>query len=225
MRRVTSGFEILAVGRLEVNMSLSSKPKQNRNIHVVLLDGRDLVEGTEDLIKSGESTLSPDYESTKVTTRSELEEVEPLDVNELYTRDVAESLHDTLILAVNNERSTALTVPAVPHLALASTELAGVGNFDNVGVSLERLQESDSLLGLGERLGGARNDERNFLDLFDTVATSEDEGGKGRGGEGRDDSEAALVPVNFDVPLAPGFCGSKHAPATAHVTEGSLEIS
>jgi len=41
-------------------------------------------------------------------------------------------------------------------------------------VRVEALEESDGLLCLGERLGGILNNERNFLDVLDAVATGED---------------------------------------------------
>jgi len=188
---------------------------------VLLVEGL-LVEGAEDIVEEGEGTLGPDDEATEVTTRGELEEVQAADVDELNTGKVAESLDDTLVLVVDNKRTTALAVAAVPELALASTELAGVGNLDDIGVGLEGLEEGDGLLGLGEGLDVGGDNEGNLLDLLDAVTTGEDEGGEGRGGKGRDNSEAALVLVNLDVPLAPGLGGSEHASTTAHVTEGSL---
>lgn len=184
----------------------------------------DFVECSKDLIESTESTLSPDNEATEVTTRSELEEVEPPYIDELNTRNIAEGFDDTLILVVNNKRATALTVPAVPEFALSSTELARVGDLDDIRVSFEGLQESNSLLGLGERFGGARYNKRNFLDLFDAVATGEDEGRESGSGESGYNSEAALILIDLDVPLAPGFGGCEHASSTAHVTESSLNF-
>ena len=192
------------------------------HVHVVLLvDGR-LVKGTEDLVKEGEGTLGPDDEAAEVTTGRELEEVESPDVDELNTRDVAERLDDALVLVIDDKRAAALAVTAVPELALARTELAGVGHLDNVRVRLEALEESDSLLGLGERLGLAGDDEGDLLDLLDAVATGQDERRESGRSEGGDDGEAALVLVHLDVPLAPGLGRREHATTTAHVTERGL---
>ena len=190
--------------------------------HVVLLEGGCLVEGTEDLIQEAERTLSPDDETAKVATGRELEKVEAADVDELNTGEVAERLDDALVLVVDDKRATALAVTAVPELARARAELAGVGHLDNVRVRLEALEESDSLLGLGERLSLAGDDEGDLLDLLDAVATGQDERRESGRSKGGDDSEAALVLVDLDVPLAPGLGGGEHATATAHVTEGSL---
>jgi hypothetical protein len=185
---------------------------------------RGLVEGAEDIVEEGEGTLGPDDESAEMSTGGELEEVEAANVDKLNTGEVAEGLDDTVILVVNNEGTTALTVAAVPELTLAGTELARVGDLDDVSVGLQGLEKSDGLLGLLEGLDIGGDDEWNLLDLLDAVATSEDEGRKSRSGESGDDGETALVLVDLDVPLAPGLGGSEHTTAPAHVTEGSLRI-
>ena len=192
------------------------------HVHVVLLVARSLVEGTEDLVKEAESTLGPDDEAAEVTARRELEEVEAANVDELDTGEVAERLDDAVVLVVDDEGTTALAVTAVPQLALARAELARVRDLDDVGVRLEGLEESDRLLGLGEALSRVGDDAGNLLNLLDAMTAGEDEGREGRGGERRDNGEAALVLVHRDVPLAPGLGGREHATATAHVTERGL---
>ena len=189
---------------------------------VVFLEDRGLVEGAEDIVAEGEGALGPDDESAEMSTRGELEEVEATNVDKLNTGEVAERFDDTVVLVVDNKRTTALTVATVPELAVASTELAGVGDLDDIGVGLQGLEESDSLLGLLERLDIRRDDERNLLDLLDAVATSEDKGRESRSSEGGDDGETALVLVDLDMPLAPGLGGGEHTTTPAHVTEGSL---
>ena len=193
-----------------------------RGQNVVLLVGGNLVKGAEDFIKKTKGGLSPDNEAADVTTRGQLKEVEPAHVDEFNTGKIAESLHDALILAINNERAASLTVAAVAELSLSSTELARVGDLDDIRVSLEGLEEGDSLLCLGEGFNGRLDNKRNLLNLLDAVAAGENKGGKGRSSEGRHNSETALVLVNFDVPLAPGFGRGEHTTTTAHVTEGSL---
>lgn len=193
------------------------------SLQVVFLVDRCLLSGAVDLVEESESTLSPDNKATEMATRSELEKVQSADIDELNTGQVAECLDDTVVLVVDNERTTALAVSAVPEFSFTSTELAGVGDLDDISVGVEVLEESDGLLCLGVRLGGVVDDERNFLDLLDAVTTSKDEGRKGRGSKGRNNGETALVLVDLDVPFAPGLGRRKHASTTAHVTEGSLE--
>jgi len=189
---------------------------------IVLLVDSDLVECAVNFIKEGKRTLCPDNEPTKVTTRSKLEKVESPDVHELNTGEVTECLDDTVVLVVNNKGTTALTVPTVPELALAGTQLAGVGDLDDVDVCVERFEEGDSFFCLLEGLGSRGDDEGDFLDLLDAVATGKDEGGDCGRGESGDGGETALVLVDLDVPFAPGLGGRKHTSATAHVSECSL---
>ena len=158
-----------------------------------------------------------------MSTRSELKEIQSPHVDELDTGQVAESLDDAVIFVVDHKGTAALTVSAVPELSFASTEFTRVGDLDDVGVCVEALEESDGLLRLGEGLGGALNNERDFLDVLDAVATGQDQGGQGGGSESRNNSEAALVLVHLDVPFAPGLGGCEHTSTTAHVTKGSLK--
>jgi hypothetical protein len=189
---------------------------------VILLVRRGLVEGSEDFVKETESTLSPDDETTKVATGSELENVQPPDVDDLNTWQVTERLDDSVILIVDNERTTALTMSTVPELPLSGTEFTRVGNLDNIGVSLEGLEEGDGILGLLGSLNRRRDYKGNFLNLLNTVATSENKGRDGGSSQGRNNSKTALVLIDLDVPLTPGFGGGEHATTTAHVTEGGL---
>jgi hypothetical protein len=157
-----------------------------------------------------------------VTTGGEAEEVEGADVGGLDTGKVAESLDDTLVLVVDDQGTATLAVLAVAGLTLTGADLLRGDDLGNVGVSLEALESGDGLLGLLDRLDGGGNDEGDLGDTLDAVTAGEDEGGEGSGGNSRDDSEALLVLVDLDVPLAPDLGGREHATATAHVTEGSL---
>jgi hypothetical protein len=186
------------------------------------MQGR-LLECTINFIKQTEGTLSPDNEAAEMATRSELKEIQSPHVDELNAGQVAESLDNAVVLVIDNKGTTALTMSAVPELSFASTEFTRVGDLDDVGVRVEALEESDGLLCLGERLGGIFNNERNFLDVLDAVATGKDQGGQGRGSESRDNGEAALVLVHLDVPFAPGLGGGEHTSTAAHVAEGSLK--
>ena len=57
-----------------------------------------------------------------MTTRSNLKEIEPVDVDERDTRDITEGLGDTIVLVVDDDGATALDAAPVPHLTLASSE-------------------------------------------------------------------------------------------------------
>jgi hypothetical protein len=189
---------------------------------VVTLEGGNLVEGAVDLIKESEGRLSPDDEAAKVATRCKLEEVQSSNIDQLDTRQVAECLHQALVLTVDNKGSTALTVATVAELTLTSAKLAGSGDFDNIIVGTKGLEESNGLLGLGVGLDSGGYNKGNLVNVLDAMSTSKDKGRKGRSSKGGNDSETALVLVDLDVPLAPGLGGSEHTSTTAHVTEGSL---
>ena len=193
-----------------------------RREDVVLLVRRRLVERAEHLVEQSKRALSPDDETAEVAARCELEKVEAAHVDEFDAGKVAERADDALVLVVDDKRAAALAVAPVAQLALTRAELARVRDLDDVGVRLERLEESNGFLGLSEALGLSGDDEGNLLDLLDAVAAGEDERGEGGRGERRDDGEAALVLVHLDVPLAPGLRRREHATATAHVAEGSL---
>lgn len=191
-------------------------------LHVILFVGRRGVKGSKDLVEKGERRLCPDDEAAKMTTGGELEEVESLDVGKFDTGEVAEGLYDAIVFVVDDEGAAALAVATVAHLTLSGAKFARVGDLDDVGVGVDALQEGDSLLGLLQGFDVGRDDERDLGDLFDAVTTGKNEGREGRGSERGDGSEATLVLVYFDVPLAPSFGGGEHATTTAHVTKGGL---
>jgi hypothetical protein len=190
--------------------------------NIVLLEGSRGLVGTVELVEKSESASGPDDETTNVTTGSELKQVQVADVDNLNTGKVAESLGDTIVLTIDNEGSTALTVAAVTDLTNTSTELARVGNLNDISVGVEGLEKSNSFLGLGESLNLVGNDKRNFLDLLNAVTAGQHKGGKCRSSQSRNGSESLLVLVDMHVPLAPGLGRSEHTTRSAHVTKSGL---
>lgn len=173
-------------------------------------------------VEGGNGGFGPDDESTDVTSRSELEEVQRLDGTSLDTWNVLECSNDSFILGVNDQRSPSLPVPPVPQLSFSSPDLSRVGDLGDVGVSGNGLQKLDGSSGLLGRLDGRRNDEGTFLDLFDSVTSSEDEGWESRCSESRSDGVSLLVLVDLDVPFPPSLGRGKHSTTSAHVSESSL---
>lgn len=178
--------------------------------------------GRVDVVQGVHGSLGPDDESTHVATGGQLEQVQVLDVAGLDSRNVSESLDEALVIVVNDQRSSSLPVSPVPHLSLSGSQLSRVGNLDDVGVGLDGLQELDGGLGLVEGLGGVRDDEGNLLDLFDTVASGENERGQGGSSQSRSDGVSSLVLVDLYVPLPPRLGRGEHSTASAHVTERGL---
>lgn len=194
----------------------------------VLLEGRGLGGGAVDLVKGLESGRGPDDETAEVTTRGELEEVHGEDGASLNTGDVAEGSNELLaILAgvVDNEGTTALAVAAVSQLTLTGAELLGSLDLLEVSTGTDGLEEGDGSGGLGDggvAEGGRVDDKRNLRNGGDLVTTGHQEGGGGRGSNGRGGSETLLAKVDLLLPLAPDLGGGEHATGTAHVTEGGL---
>jgi hypothetical protein len=115
-----------------------------------------------------------------MSTRGELEEVKTTNVNEFKTGQVTESLDETVIFVVDDKGTTTLSVTTVTELTLTGTELTRVGDLDDIRVSVQRLEESNGFLGLGQLLNGVSNNKRNFLNLLNTMTTSHNQRGESR---------------------------------------------
>lgn len=170
--------------------------------------------GGVDVVKLGDGRLSPDDEAADVTTGGELKQVQGVDTAGLNTGKVLERTDEAIVLAVDDKGTTALAVAPVPHLTLTGTDLARVGNLLDIGVGADGLEEVNRGLGLGDRLGGGGDNEGNLLNLLDAVTAGEDQRRNGGGSQSRGNSEALLVLVDLDVPLAPDLEGREHARTT-----------
>ena len=73
--------------------------------------------------------------------------------------------------------------------------------------------------------GGGLNNKRDFRNILDSVSSGSDEGGEGRGSQGRDGGESSFVSVDMSVPSSPGLGWGKSSTTSAHVTESSLSGS
>lgn len=177
----------------------------------------------EDVVEGGEGLLSPDDEATDVTSGGELEEVETVNVGDLEAGNVAEGGAEVLTSVGDEEGTTALDEAAVAGLTLTGTETTRGLDALNISIGVDGLEDLSGLLGLGDSSEIGRSDnEGDLSDLSDAVTTSHNESRDGRGGESRDDGEAALSLVHATMPAAPDLSGSEHTSTTAHVTEGSL---
>lgn len=175
-----------------------------------------------DLVKGGNGRLGPDDESSDVSSRSQLEQVELVNGAGLDSGNVLESSDNSLILGVNDQRTSSLSVSSVSHLSLSSSDLSRVGDLGDIGVSRDSLQELNGSLGLGGGLDGGRDDEGDLLDLLDSVTSSKDQRGESRSSNGGSDGVSLLVLVDLDVPLSPGLGRGEHSTTSAHVTESGL---
>ena len=178
-----------------------------------------------DLVEGVEGSLGPDAESSHVASRSELEKVQAVDAAKLDTRQVTEGKLNSVVLGVDDKRSTTHGVSAVTHLTLTGTDLLGVSGLLDI---IEGTDSREDILGGRGLLGGfdgGVQDKRNFRDFIDNVSTGHDKGRDGRSGQSRGNGVSLLSDVDLLVPLAPGLGRSEHASSTAHVSEGSLSGS
>ena len=183
-----------------------------------LLHGGGAGEGPEDGVQLVESRLSPDTESTQVTSGGELQQVQAVNRHKLDTRKIAESPQHGGLLVVDDQRTLALDVPPVPQLSLSGADLLGVLDLLNISVGTEGLQDLDGELGLVNVLDRlAADNQRDFLDLFHTVPTSHDQRGESRSSQSRANSNTALVQVGLARPSAPDLGRGEHTSTAAHL--------
>jgi hypothetical protein len=189
---------------------------------VVLLGGGGTSPRTPGIVEVLEGRTSPDDETTQVTTRSKLKEIQTVNMAEFDTRQVAEGAGDTLILLVDDQRTTSHDVTTTTELTLTSTELLRVANLFDISRGADSLEKLVGDLGLGDGLSGIIDDQGNFRELFNTVTTGQNERGNGGGSESRGNGITLLVRVDLSVPTSPDLGGGEHATFTAHVTESTL---
>jgi len=157
-----------------------------------------------------------------VSSRGELEKVQAANLDEVDTGEVAEGLHDAVILVVDHKGTTTQNMATVAELSLTAAELARASRLLDIFVGTDRLQGGNGLLGLVERLGRVVNNARDLLDLSDGVSTGHHKGREGRSSQSRGDGVTLLVGVDLLVPLAPSLGRGEHATLAAHVSEGGL---
>ena len=139
----------------------------------ILLDIRLLGQSSEDTVQLLKGRLRPDDKTSQVPARRQLEQVQAIHAGDLNSRNVAESLLNTVVATVDDEWPLALYVAAIPHLALATANLLGFLGVLDVIESFHGLEESDSILSLSDALDLVSHDKRNFLELADAVTTSQ----------------------------------------------------
>jgi len=112
------------------------------------------------------------------------QEVEARDTAKLNSGNVSESLEQRSLLVIDDQRTTSLNITPVPQFTLTSTNLFGVDDLLDIGISVQSLQKSDGGLGLLQINDGfVRDDQRNLGDLFDSMSSGENKGSRSSGGK------------------------------------------
>merc|ERR1719348_1752641 len=181
-----------------------------------------LAPGAVQTIQLLEGCFGPDAESANMTSRSQLQEVEVVNLDGVNSRDVPECLGQTLILIIDDKRSSLLDVTSVSQLTLTGSHTSGGVHLGNIIPGLVTSEEHDSLLSLLKSLDLVGHNKRNLADAIDDVTLSHDQSGDPSGGNGGAHGVPLLGDIDLPVPPSPGLGGGEHTTSTAHVTESSL---
>jgi len=158
-------------GQIGVGESNSRKTESNLEFGGRLVGSIQAVE----LLESG---FGPDDEASEMSSGSELEKVQSMNIQEIDTRDVTKGLYERSIFFKDDQWSSPFDIASVPHFTPTSTDLLRVNDLLNVGVGLQSLQDGDSLFGLLDIDDGVvGDDERDFGDPVDSVSASENKSG------------------------------------------------
>lgn len=119
------------------------------SVHLIsLLVERLFSVGSEQIIKGIESTLGPDDESSELTTRGQLEEVHSVNVTEINSGNISESLyHLDVIIGIDDQGSSSLNESSVSHFSFTGSQFFALNNSDNIIIDVESFQESNGILG------------------------------------------------------------------------------
>lgn len=96
--------------------------------------------GSENGVQSGTGGLGPDDESTQLTTGGQGLQVKSVDISDLNTGDISESLDQLdVLIRVHDQRSFLHLVSLVSELALSGSQGLAVDNFLHVFEGSEAL--------------------------------------------------------------------------------------
>ena len=199
---------------------VSDGHKVSCKLIATLLDAL-LAVGAKDVVESFKSILGEDYETTNMTTWSELEEVKSVHVANINTWKVAgASLDLIVVVTVDDKRTLAENETGVSHLGLTRASALLVTS------TVEICAGTGSLKGAQETLGVINmqvvNNQRKFGNVIDLVTASLDKWCAGRSSKSGRDGVSVLVGVGLSVPSSPDLERGEHTALAAHVTEGTL---
>merc|ERR1719264_878854 len=145
-----------------------------------------------------------------------------VNLDDIDSRDVPESLGDTLVLVIDDEGAQLLHMAPAPQLTLSSAHAAGGVNLGDIGPGLVPPEELNSLLCASEALDRVGHHQRHLRDSINDVSLCHDKCWHSSGGDGGANGVPLLGNANLPVPPPPLLGGGEHASSSAHVAKGSL---
>jgi hypothetical protein len=128
--------------------------------------------------------LSEDTESSEVTTRGKLEDIESVDVADINTWQVPGSLLNVLGgIRVDDEWALLHDIPRVSVFSLTSSGSFGFLHLEELISNSKRCERGKKLAGGGILGDVGLNDERKLWNRVDAVSSSHDERRASRGSD------------------------------------------
>lgn len=197
------------------------------SVHLVSLLIKGLLRlASEESIEGRESTLGPDDESSQLASGSQLQKVHSVHVAHVHSRHVPEGLqHLHIVIGVDDQRSSPLLEPSVPHLSFTSPQLLALDYSDHIVIDVESLQEGNGFLGLFDAFQSVFDYQRQFGDVLHLVSSGKHQRSHSGGSNSSSSGMSPLLNVHLPVPSSEGLQGSKHSSLPDHVSESSLSGS
>jgi len=188
---------------------------------VSALVGTGLSVSAEDLVEDLEGSLGVDHESTNVSTRSEMEEVESIHAAGINTGEVPCDTPDVGVSVVeDDEGSLAHGEARVTVLSLTGTHFLGFADAFEICTGTELFDGGEE--GTGAGTVHAVADKGELWHIHDAMSTGKHKRSAGGGSKGGSDGVTLLLGVNLAVPFAPDLERGEHATLSALVTESGL---
>lgn len=179
--------------------------------------------GSEDLIEVLESGLSPDDESAHLSSWSELNDVQSLDIADVDAWNVSDGLDKVDVLVEAHNHWTLLHgISSVSGLASSGSDGFAVNYLLDIFEGTDFLEYGNNLFGFFNLFNLVTDHQWKFHDILDLVASAQNKGDNTGGGDSGNDSMSLLVCINSSVPSSPGLDWGEHSTLSALVAEGTL---
>lgn len=182
--------------------------------------------GSEDVVQFSEGSFSPDGESSQLTSWSQLEEVQSVDVEDIDSWDVSEGSFDVVLVVIDDDQGSLLLDESfVSEFSLSGSGLLSVVDSEDVLEQSESLEDGDGISGLGDLSEGVIDDQWQFWEAAQSVSSGQNEGDNTGSSDSGGDGVSLLLDIDSSVPSSPGVEWGEHSTTSAHVSESGLSRS